>query len=156
MTSPNTIVEIADRSFAERVVQSEMPVLLAFCADGCSTSQKLLALLANAAPRCGGFLTIARASLAESPGLAARFGVVSAPSLLLLRGGTVCYQFVGELSRGELDELLTRARADNPAIGKPNNRPSDGTDFNNVKFITGGLVAWPYPLQAGNEQQERK
>ena len=101
-------------------------------------------------------MTIAKASLAESPGLAARFGVVSAPSLLLLRGGTVCYQFVGELSRGELDELLTRARADNPAIGEPINSPSDGADFKNVRFITGGLVASPYPLQADNHNKERK
>jgi thioredoxin-like negative regulator of GroEL len=72
MTSPSNIVEIADHSFAERVVQSKMAVLLAFCADGCSSSQKLLTMLANAAPRCGGFVTIAMASLAESPGLAAR------------------------------------------------------------------------------------
>jgi thioredoxin 1 len=156
MTSPNTIIEITDRSFTECVVQSKMPVLLAFCADGCSASQRLLALLANATPRCRGFVRIAKASPAASPGLAARFGVVSAPSLLLLRGGTVCYQFVGELSRGELDELLSRARADNPAIGEPTNSPSDGADFNNVKFITGGLVASPYPLQAGNNNKERK
>jgi len=155
MTFPKTIIEIADSSFAERVVPSKMPVLLAFCADGCSASQKLLALLANAAPRCGGFVTIARANLAKSPGLAARFGVVSAPNLLLLRGETVCYQFVGELSRGELDELLTRARADNPAIGEPINSPSDGADFNNAKFVNGGLVASPYPLQAGNHNKER-
>jgi thioredoxin 1 len=156
MTSPNNIIEFADHSFAERVVQSKLPVLLAFCADGCDTSQKLLALLANAAPRCEGFVKIAKVSLAESSGLAARFGVVSAPSLLLLRGGTVCYQFVGELSRRELDELLTGARADNPAIGRPINNASDSTNFNYVKFITGGLVASPYPLQAGNNNKERK
>jgi thioredoxin 1 len=131
-------------------------VLLAFCADGCDTSQKLLALLANAAPRCEGFVKIAKVSLAESPGLAACFGVVSAPSLLLLRGGTVCYQFVGELSRCELDELLTRARADNPAIKKPISSPSGSADVTHLKFITGGLVASPYPLQAGNNNKERK
>jgi len=156
MSCTSTIIEIADRSFADRVVQSKMPVLLAFCADGCSASQKLLALLANAAPRCGGFVTIARAKLAGSSGLAARFGVVSAPSLLLLRGGTVCYQFVGELSRGELDELLTRARADKPAIGEPINSPSGSADLTDVNFVTGGLAAAPYPLQAGNHNKERK
>lgn len=156
MSCPFTIIEIADLSFADRVVQSKLPRLLAFCADGCSASQKLLALLANAAPRCGGFVTIAKANPTEPPALAARFGVVSAPSFRLLRGGAVCYQFVGELSRRELDELLTRARADNPAIGEPINRPSDNTDFTNVKFATGGLVASPYARQAGNHSKERK
>jgi thioredoxin 1 len=102
------MIEITDHSFAERVVQSKVPVLLA-----------------NAAPRCGGLATIAKASPTESPGLAARFGIVSVPTILLFSGGTVCYQFVGELSRRELDELLARATGrnfvnhNNPVIEKP-------------------------------------
>jgi thioredoxin 1 len=104
MPSSNTILEITDRSFAEKVMQSKVPVLLAFCADCCAASQKLLAMLADSAPRRG-FLTIAKVSLDESPELAARFGVVSVPAVLLFSGGTVCYQFVGELSRADMDEL---------------------------------------------------
>ena len=123
MTFQHSIVEINDRSFAEKVIQSKVPVLLAFCADNCSASQRLQTLLANAA-RGHCFATIAKASPDESPGLAARFGVVSAPAVLLFSGGTVCYQFVGELSRRELDELLARAarknfiNEDNPATAK--------------------------------------
>jgi len=125
MTSQNSIIEITDHSFAERVARSKTPVLLAFCADGCSASQKLLALLADSAPRCHGSITIAKASPDESPGLMARFGIVSMPAVLLFSGGTVCYQFVGELSRRELDELLASTAGrnfvnhNNPVIEKP-------------------------------------
>jgi len=35
-------------------------------------------------------------------------------------------------------------------------RVLDGEGFANVKFLDGGLVAWPYPLQAGNNKNERK
>jgi len=118
------MIGITDHSFAERIVQSKTPVLLAFCSDGCSASQKLLSLLANATRRCGS-ITIAEASPDESPGLAARFGIVSAPAVLLFSGGTVCYQFVGELSCRELDELLARAarmnfiNQDTPVTVKP-------------------------------------
>jgi rhodanese-related sulfurtransferase len=35
-------------------------------------------------------------------------------------------------------------------------RVLDGEGFANVKFLDGGLVAWPYPLQAGNNHPERK
>jgi NADPH-dependent 2,4-dienoyl-CoA reductase/sulfur reductase-like enzyme/rhodanese-related sulfurtransferase len=35
-------------------------------------------------------------------------------------------------------------------------RVLDGEGFTNVKFLDGGLVAWPYPLPAGNDKQERK
>ncbi len=111
MTFPNTIIKLTDSSFDEQVMKSKLPVLLAFCADGCSASQRLLTLLADSAPRCRNSITIAKASPDESPGLAARFGVVSAPAVLLFSDGTVCYQFVGELSRRELDDLLARASA---------------------------------------------
>lgn len=107
------MIEITDHSFAERIVQSKTPVLLVFCANGCSASQRLLTLLANAAARYVGFVTIAKASPDESPGLTARFGIVSAPAVLLFSGGTVCYEFMGELSRRELDELLARAAGRN-------------------------------------------
>jgi thioredoxin-like negative regulator of GroEL len=116
MTSPTNLIAISDHSFDERVTQSQWPWLLAFCADGCAASQRLLALLAGAAPCCDGGVAIAKASPTESPELAARFGIGSVPSLLLLRGGTVYYQFVGELSRRELDELLARACADGPSL----------------------------------------
>ncbi len=125
MTFPNTIIKLTDSSFDEQVVKSKLPVLLAFCTDGCSASQRLLALLADSAPRCHGFTTIATASPAESPELTVRFGIVSVPSVLLFSGGTVCYQFVGELSRRELDELLARAAGrnfvnhNNPVIERP-------------------------------------
>ena len=40
--------------------------------------------------------------------------------------------------------------------GYESQRVLDGEGFANVKFLDGGLVAWPYPLQAGNNHPERK
>jgi len=39
---------------------------------------------------------------------------------------------------------------------KVSQRILDGFGFPNVKFLDGGLVAWPYPLQTGNNKTERK
>lgn len=113
MTSPNTLIEVTDSSFDEQVIQSKTPVFLAFCADGCPASQRLLAMLASAVPRCRGLVTFAKASPAKAPGLGAQLGVASAPSLLLLRGGAVSFQFVGDLSPRELDDLLAHAAGEN-------------------------------------------
>jgi hypothetical protein len=35
--------------------------------------------------------------------------VLVAPGLILFHQGAVCYQFIGEVSRHELDEVLTHA-----------------------------------------------
>jgi thioredoxin 1 len=106
---PSPVIEITDASFEEHIGRSPTPVLLAFYMSGCSACQKLLVLLDAAAPRCGGFAMIATADMDEVPELAARFGIVSVPAVLLFNGGTVGYQFIGDLSRHELDELLARA-----------------------------------------------
>jgi len=119
LASLASIIDVTDQSYAECVMQSKKPVLLAFCGDGCSASQRLLALLAKAGPQCGGTVTIAKTSPIESPELATRIGIVSVPCLLLLRGGTVSYQFFGELSRRELDELLARASSASRTFGEP-------------------------------------
>lgn len=34
-------------------------------------------------------------------------------------------------------------------------RVLDGEGFANAKFLDGGLVAWPYPLQAGNHKERQ-
>ena len=115
MTSKHSILEINDRSFAEKVMLSKVPVLLAFYADDCVGSQRLETLLTNAA-RGHHLAMIAKTSLKKSPELVSRLGIVSVPAVLLFNGGIVCYQFIGELSRRELDELLLRA--DSPAIGE--------------------------------------
>ena len=105
MPSPNTILEITDRSFAQKVMQSKVPVLLAFCADGCSASQRLQTLLTNVT-RGHSSAMIAKATPTGSSELMARFGIVSVPAVLLFNEGTVSYQFMGELSRRELEDLL--------------------------------------------------
>jgi thioredoxin 1 len=106
---PSRVVEINDTSFAERIGHAPTPVLLAFCVADCAACHRLLTLLAAAAPRGGGRVTIAKADLDECPELAARFGIVSVPAVLLFNGGMVGYQFIGELSQRELDELVARA-----------------------------------------------
>lgn len=106
---PGPVVGITDASFAECIECSPTPVLLAFCVTNCSACDRLLALLESAASRTGSLMMIAKADLDESPELAARLGIVSAPAVLLLNRGTVGYQFVGDLSRQELDELLAHA-----------------------------------------------
>jgi thioredoxin 1 len=103
------IAEITAESFALQVLHSDLPVLVAVSGEGGAASQALLRLLKEWAPQARGRLRVFRLSGDGSSGVAERFGVPSAPSLALFSQGVVCYQFAGEVSRGELDEMLARA-----------------------------------------------
>lgn len=110
MKHRSPIAEITAESFALHVLHSDLPVLVAVSGEGGAGSQALLRLLEEWAPQAQDRLRVFRVSADGSCGLAERFGVPSAPSLVLFNQGVVCYQFTGEVSRGELDEMLARAR----------------------------------------------
>jgi thioredoxin 1 len=123
MKHRSPIAEITAESFALHVLHSDLPVLVAVSGEGGTASQALLRLLEEWAPQARGRLRVFRLSGDGSCGLAERFGVPSAPSLVLFSRGVVCYQFTGEVSRGELDELL--ARASLLGVSREGEAPSD-------------------------------
>jgi len=109
MTNSSIINEVTERTFSQRVLQSKLPVLVIICVNGSEADQGFLKLLAEWAPQARGRLRICRLSAEGSSWLAEPFGIPLAPGLALFSRGTMCYEFIGEASRRELDELLARA-----------------------------------------------
>ena len=103
------IEEVSEWSFSQRVLKSALPVLVVVWGDGRGAEQGFLRLVEEWAPQASGRLCIFRLSVERSSGLAERFGIPLAPGLALFSRGALCYQFIGEASRRELDELLVRA-----------------------------------------------
>jgi thioredoxin-like negative regulator of GroEL len=108
MSLISSIVEITAESFGVRVLDSELPVLVAVCAEGCAASGRLLALLEQWAPKTAGRIRVVRVRATDVPELRRHGGITSAPGLVLFNRGAVSYQFLGELSRSELDDLLSQ------------------------------------------------
>lgn len=109
MNSHLPIAEMNAESFERHVLHSELPVLVAVCANGSRASQKLLALLEDWTPKARGRINLVQVNAADSPELAQRCGVPSVPGIALFHHGAICYQFTGELSQRELDDLLGQA-----------------------------------------------
>src|ERR1035437_169757 len=102
--------EVSEASFSQQVLGSELPVLVVVWASGGGSAQGFLKLLEEWAPQARGRLRIFRLNAERSSGLAERFGIPLAPGLGLFSRGGMCYQFIGQASRRERDELLVRAR----------------------------------------------
>ena len=54
----------------------------------------------------GGTITLAKVNVDEQPGLAARFGIHSIPTLLFVKDGQIVDQVVGAVPRVELQRRL--------------------------------------------------
>jgi thioredoxin-like negative regulator of GroEL len=107
MTNSPFIDDVTERDFGQRVLRSEVPALVVVWGNG--ADEPLLNLLEEWASQTRCQLGIFRLSDECSPRVAERFDVPLARGLALFNRGALCYQFIGEASRHELEELLARA-----------------------------------------------
>lgn len=102
------IVQATDQSFESEVLASASPVLVDFSAVWCGPCQKLEPVVHEIASEYGGRLKVVKVDVDHSPTTAAKFGVLSVPTLMLFRGGQVKDQFVGVLSKKALADRVDK------------------------------------------------
>lgn len=105
MTSTN-IAKIDDSNFDHEAGASELPLLVEFGATWCGPCKALLPVLERLARENVGRVRVAEADIEESPGLAKRFGIRGAPTVVVFRGGKEVARHLGVTNRARLEEML--------------------------------------------------
>jgi thioredoxin-like negative regulator of GroEL len=108
MNPRHRIPEITADAFEQHLAASTQPVLVAVCTDGHPASQRLLTLLEPWAIEVNDRINVVRVDAIETPGMLQRCGLPSAPGLVLFHHGISCFQFTGEVSRRELEDVFTQ------------------------------------------------
>jgi len=80
-------VELTDGNFERVVSRTELPIVVDFWAAWCGPCQMMAPHFKTAAERFKGRVIFAKVDSDNSPQTAARFGIRSIPTLVLLRGG---------------------------------------------------------------------
>ena len=102
------VVTCTNQTFEKEVLTSDKPVLLDFWAPWCAPCQQLHPILEKLAGEVGETAKIVRVNVDEQPELAEAFGVLSIPTLLVIRNGRLTARETGVLSKGKLKKLLDR------------------------------------------------
>ncbi|MBI4065554.1 thioredoxin [Candidatus Gottesmanbacteria bacterium] len=103
-------VVITDQNFDKEVTQADMPVLVDFWAVWCGPCRMQDPIIDEVAKDMNGKVKIGKLNVDENPNIAQKFMVMSIPTLMIFKSGTVVKQFIGVQSKqtivGELNKLI--------------------------------------------------
>ena len=102
-------VTVTDSNFDDLVIKASTPVLVDFWAVWCGPCQIQNPILEELAREYEGKVTIAKLNVDENPATAAKYSVMSIPTLMLFKGGQVVKQWIGVQGRETLAAEFDRA-----------------------------------------------
>ena len=105
---PSRPVMVTDRTFADEVLASPLPVLLDCWAAWCAPCGAMAPILDDLARNYAGRLKVAKLNVDQNPVTASRYSVMSLPTLLFFRDGQVVDTAAGALPRQEIERYLWR------------------------------------------------
>jgi thioredoxin-like negative regulator of GroEL len=109
LKSGSTITELIVEVFAQQARRSEVPILVVLCVRECVASEEWLTALETWSRQAPSRINLIRVHANHSPRLALRCGLPPAPGFALFKRGAVVYQFAGEPSRRDLEDLFAQA-----------------------------------------------
>ncbi len=102
------LYEADDSNFESVVLKAPGAVLVDFSATWCGPCKKLEPVVHDIANDFSGRLKVVKVDVDHAPATAAKFGVLSVPTLLLFRDGTVKDQSIGVLSKKALADRVEK------------------------------------------------
>ncbi|OGG12045.1 thioredoxin [Candidatus Gottesmanbacteria bacterium RBG_13_45_10] len=103
-------VTLTDKNFDSEVLKSDKPVLVDFWAVWCGPCQMQGPIVEEVAKALDGKAKVGKVNVDENPVVAQKFSIMSIPTIMIFKGGTVVKQFIGVQSKetllGELNKLI--------------------------------------------------
>lgn len=102
------MVQHFNQASFEAAVAGELPVLVDFWATWCGPCRMIAPVIEQIGAQYEGRAVVGKVDVDEEPGLASKFGVMSIPTLLVLKDGKVVETAVGARGRDAVAAMIER------------------------------------------------
>ena len=99
-------VHLTEQNFDETLSRESGLMMVDFWAEWCGPCKAIAPVLEDLAQESAGRVTLAKVNVDENPGLAARYGIRSIPTILFVKQGKVADQVIGAVPRAKLKAKL--------------------------------------------------
>ncbi len=97
-----------DAASFEQAIAGDKPVLVDFFATWCAPCRMIAPSVEKLAAEFEGSAVVGKVDVDAQPELAQRFGVMSIPTLIVLKGGKVVEQAVGARGQADIAAMIRR------------------------------------------------
>ena len=99
-------LKITRENFENEVMKSNIPVLIDFWAPWCGPCQMMGPIIEQLAEEYEGKAKVGKVNVDEEGELSQAFGVMSIPTIVLIKDGKVVKQAVGARPKAEVEAML--------------------------------------------------
>ena len=100
------VYQFTDANFEEEVLNCDKTVLVDVFATWCGPCRMMSPIIDEIAEELGDMVKVGKVDSDENPEIADRYGIMSIPTILIIKNGQVVKTFIGVTAKEEILEAL--------------------------------------------------